>query len=87
MSNKAPTEVDHLTSLANGRYAYVHLGNGQTLHVNTSSPAFVSAVGTLVADGHAKRVINQIERLVASKPQSCWPAVQSDLVAAGVLSN
>jgi carbon monoxide dehydrogenase subunit G len=87
MSNKAPTEVDHLTSLANGRCAYVHLSNGQSLHVNTGSPAFVSAISNLVAEGHAKRVANQIARLAAANPQSCWPEVQSDLVASGVLAN
>jgi hypothetical protein len=87
MANKAPTEVDHLTSLANGVYAYVHLGDGTSLHVKTRTPAFVDAIGRLISDGHAKRVHNQIERLATANPRSCWPEVQSDLVASGVLAN
>jgi len=60
MSNKAPTEV-------------VHLSNGQSLHVNTGSPAFVSAISNLVAEGHAKRVANQIARLAAANPSHAGP--------------
>ena len=87
MANKPPTEVNHLTSCARGAYAYVHLGDGSSIHVNTRTPAFVDAVSRLVSEGHAKRVSTQIERLAAADPSSCWPQVQSDLVASGVLGN
>jgi hypothetical protein len=84
-SHTAPTEIDHLTSLANGRFAYVHLEDGRSIHANTSSPEFEAAISQVVSEGHAKRVRVQLDRL-AAVPTSCWPEVASKLEESGVFN-
>ena len=85
--SKDSTEVCHLTSLANGRRAYVHLGDGRSLNVDTRSDDFVAALNILIAEGHSKRVSSQINTLANTAPMgSVWPQVRDSLVAAEVFN-
>jgi hypothetical protein len=81
------SEADRLISLANGTRVYVLHGDGHTEHLATNSAEFVSAVGTLVAEGHGKRVSTQIDTLASTLPQSSWPEVQRTLATVGVFDN
>ena len=70
-----------LTPLNGGKHAYVNSG-GRSVHVATSSDAFLDTLRELVANGQEARVRGELSLLAQEYPQQEWPAVRDRVEAA-----
>ncbi len=78
-------EYKYLIPLNSGKHAYVrNLTNGKTVHLSTSSEAFVEEIRVLAAAGHAAKIRAEIHALHAAHPGQGWDAAEKRLVEAGV---
>ncbi len=78
-------EYKYLIPLNSGKHAYVrNLTNGKTVHLSTSSEAFVEEIRVLAAAGHAAKIRAEIPPLHAAHPGQGWDAAEKRLVEAGV---
>jgi hypothetical protein len=77
-------EFKYLIPLGNGTFAYVrNLTNGKTLHLRTSSDAFVEEIRILAAAGHGPKIRAEINNLASAHPGDGWDATEARLVEAG----
>ena len=78
-------EYKYLIPLNHGKHAYVrNLINGKTIHMSTSSDAFVEEIRALATAGHATKIRTEIQALAAASPADGWDATEKRLVDAGV---
>ena len=78
-------EFKYIIPLNKGKHAYVrNLTNGRTLHLSTSSDAFVEEIRTLAGAGHAAKIRVELASLNASHPGDGWDATEKRLVEAGI---
>ncbi len=78
-------EYKYLIPLNSGKHAYVrNLTNGKTLHLSTSSDAFVEEIRTLAGAGHGTKIRAELVALAEAHPSDGWGATESRLVEAGV---
>jgi hypothetical protein len=78
--------TDLIISLAQGKYAYVYLGDGSSPRYCTDTPEFVQVITQLASQGHGTRLHTQIDAL-AENGSSCWPKVREALEEAGAFSS
>jgi hypothetical protein len=78
-------EFKYLIPLNSGKHAYVrNLTNGKTLHLSTSSDAFVEEIRVLSTAGHGAKVRAELNALAAAHPTHGWDTTEKRLVDAGV---
>lgn len=80
-------EYKYLIPLNNGKHVYVrNLTNGKTVHLSTSSEAFVEEIRTLATAGgvHGAKIRAELQALNAAHPSHGWDAAEKRLVEAGV---
>jgi hypothetical protein len=78
-------EFKYIIPLNSGKHAYVrNLTNGKTLHLSTSSDAFVEEIRVLSTAGHGTKVRAELNALAAAHPTHGWDSTEKRLVDAGV---
>ncbi|MDI1463798.1 hypothetical protein QEZ54_22700 [Catellatospora sp. KI3] len=78
-------EFKYLIPLNNGKHAYVrNLTNGKTVHLSTSSDAFVEEIRVLAGAGHAAKIRAELAALNTAHPGHGWDATEKRLAEAGV---
>jgi hypothetical protein len=78
-------EFKYVIPLNQGRHAYVrNLTNGKTLHLSTTSDAFIEEIRVLAAAGHAAKIRAELGVLAAANPDHGWDATEKRLADAGV---
>ncbi|HTJ39216.1 MAG TPA: hypothetical protein VL738_38815 [Dactylosporangium sp.] len=78
-------EFKYLIPLNKGKHVYVrNLTNGKTVHLSTTSDAFVEEIRVLAGAGHAAKIRAELQALAASTPTDGWDATEKRLVDAGV---
>jgi hypothetical protein len=78
-------EFKYIIPLNKGKHAYVrNLTNGKTLHLSTTSDAFIEEVRTLAGAGHAAKIRAELVSLNASHPGDGWDATEKRLAEAGI---
>ena len=81
-------EYKYLIPLNSGKHVYVrNLTNGKTVHMSTSSEAFVEEIRVLAAAGHANKIRAEIAALNAAHPSHGWDVTEKRLVDAGVFES
>jgi len=79
-------EFKYLIPLNKGKHVYVrNLTNGKTLHLSTTSDAFVEEIRVLATAGHAAKIRVELQTLAAANPTHGWDATEQRLIDAGVL--
>ncbi len=80
-------EFKYVIPLNGGKHAYVrNLTNGKTVHLSTSSDAFVEEIRILAGAGHGVKVRAELVALAAANPGHGWDATEERLVEAGVFA-
>ncbi|MBV1854975.1 hypothetical protein [Catellatospora tritici] len=78
-------EFKYIIPLNNGKHAYVrNLTNGKTVHLSTSSDAFVEEIRVLAGAGHAAKIRVELAALNTAHPGHGWDATEKRLAEAGV---
>ncbi|MER7003355.1 hypothetical protein ABT297_09945 [Dactylosporangium sp. NPDC000555] len=78
-------EFKYLIPLNKGKHVYVrNLTNGKTVHLSTTSDAFIEEIRQLAGAGHATKIRAELQALSAATPQDGWDAAEKRLVEAGV---
>ncbi|HCT75585.1 MAG TPA: hypothetical protein DGG94_20085 [Micromonosporaceae bacterium] len=78
-------EFKYIIPLNSGKHAYVrNLTNGKTVHLSTTSDAFVEEIRVLAGAGHAAKIRVELGNLHEAHPAQGWEAVEKRLVEAGV---
>jgi hypothetical protein len=78
-------EFKYLIPLNKGKHAYVrNLTNGKTLHLSTTSDAFIEEIRTLAGAGHGAKIRAELATLNASYPGDGWDATEKRLAEAGI---
>lgn len=78
-------EFKYIIPLNGGKHAYVrNLTNGKTVHLSTTSDAFVEEIRVLAGAGHAAKIRVELASLNEAHPAQGWEAVEKRLVDAGV---
>ncbi|GAA1791809.1 hypothetical protein GCM10009682_12290 [Luedemannella flava] len=78
-------EFKYLIPLNGGKHAYVrNLTNGKTVHLSTTSDAFVEEIRVLSAAGHGAKIRAELAALATAEPSHGWDNTEKRLVEAGV---
>lgn len=78
-------EFKYIIPLNNGKHAYVrNLTNGKTVHLSTSSDAFVEEIRVLAGAGHATKIRAELGALNTAHPGHGWDATEKRLAEAGI---
>ena len=78
-------EYKYVIPLNSGKHAYVrNLTNGKTVHLSTSSEAFIEEIRILAAAGHATKIRAELNALHTAHPGQGWDGAEKRLVEAGV---
>ncbi|HZM84104.1 MAG TPA: hypothetical protein VFC19_50945 [Candidatus Limnocylindrales bacterium] len=78
-------EFKYVIPLNKGKHAYVrNLTNGKTVHLSTSSNAFVEEIRILVGAGHGPKIRAELVALNEANPGQGWDETEKRLVEAGV---
>ncbi|MEV6932770.1 hypothetical protein AB0M46_50920 [Dactylosporangium sp. NPDC051485] len=78
-------EFKYLIPLNKGKHVYVrNLTNGKTLHLSTTSDAFIEEIRVLAGAGHATKIRAELQALATATPADGWDATEKRLVDAGV---
>ncbi|GAA1423414.1 hypothetical protein ACFQZ4_15890 [Catellatospora coxensis] len=78
-------EFKYIIPLNNGKHAYVrNLTNGKTVHLSTSSDAFVEEIRVLAGAGHAAKIRAELVALNSTHPGHGWDATEKRLAEAGI---
>lgn len=78
-------EFKYIIPLNNGKHAYVrNLTNGKTVHLSTTSDAFVEEIRVLAGAGHATKIRAELAALNGAHPDQGWGATEQRLADAGV---
>lgn len=78
-------EFKYIIPLNSGKHAYVrNLTNGKTVHLSTSSTAFVEEIRVLAGAGHATKIRAELAALNDAHPEQGWDATEKRLLEAGV---
>lgn len=78
-------EFKYIIPLNNGKHAYVrNLTNGKTVHLSTSSDAFVEEIRVLAGAGHATKIRAELVALNSNHPGHGWDATEKRLAEAGI---
>jgi hypothetical protein len=78
-------EFKYVLPLNKGKHAYVrNLTNGKTVHLSTSSEAFIEEIRVLVAAGHGPKIRAELVALNEASPGHGWDETEKRLVEAGV---
>lgn len=78
-------EFKYIIPLNNGKHAYVrNLTNGKTVHLSTSSDAFIEEIRVLAGAGHATKIRAELVALNTAHPSHGWDATEKRLAEAGI---
>jgi hypothetical protein len=78
-------EFKYVIPLNKGKHAYVrNLTNGKTLHLSTTSNAFVEEIRILAGAGHGIKIRAELAALNEANPGHGWDETEKRLVEAGV---
>lgn len=78
-------EYKYVIPLNKGKHAYVrNLTNGKTVHLSTTSNAFVEEIRVLAAAGHGVKIRAELVALNEANPGQGWDETEKRLVEAGV---
>ena len=78
-------EFKYVIPLNKGKHAYVrNLTNGKTVHLSTTSNAFIEEIRVLAAAGHGAKIRAELNALHTTSPADGWDAAEKRLVDAGV---
>lgn len=78
-------EFKYIIPLNNGKHAYVrNLTNGKTVHLSTTSDAFVEEIRVLAGAGHATKIRAELVALNTAHPGHGWDATEKRLAEAGI---
>jgi hypothetical protein len=78
-------EFKYIIPLNNGKHAYVrNLTNGKTVHLSTSSDAFIEEIRVLAGAGHATKIRAELVALNSTHPGHGWDATEKRLAEAGI---
>jgi len=78
-------EFKYVLPLNKGKHAYVrNLTNGKTVHLSTSSEAFVEEIRVLAGAGHGPKIRAELVALNSAFPGHGWDETEKRLVEAGI---
>lgn len=78
-------EFKYVIPLNKGKHAYVrNLTNGKTVHLSTTSNAFLEEIRVLVGAGHGIKIRAELVALNEANPGHGWDEAEKRLVEAGV---
>ncbi|BCJ78037.1 hypothetical protein ACFQY4_08160 [Catellatospora bangladeshensis] len=78
-------EFKYIIPLNNGKHAYVrNLTNGKTVHLSTTSDAFIEEIRVLAGAGHATKIRAELVALNTAHPGHGWDATEKRLAEAGI---
>ena len=78
-------EFKYVIPLNKGKHAYVrNLTNGKTVHLSTTSNAFIEEIRVLAGAGHATKIRAELVALNEANPGHGWDETEKRLLEAGV---
>lgn len=78
-------EYKYVIPLNKGKHAYVrNLTNGKTVHLSTTSQAFIEEIRVLAGAGHGVKIRAELVALNEANPGHGWDETEKRLVEAGI---